>query len=132
MMAAYPQGADMSEELLSTGVIAGRVLLGGAFAFAGARNIFNAPFLANMMAERGVPGATAALYLGIALQLAAGILFALGILVPYAAAALIVFLVVATWIFHNFWDHQGSDRAARVNGVISNVALIGSFLMALG
>jgi putative oxidoreductase len=121
----------MSEELLSTVVIAGRLLLGGAFAFAGARNIFNAPFLANMMAERGVPGATAALYLGIALQLAAGILFAVGVWVLLAAAALIVFLVVATVIFHNFWDFEGPERAARVNGVISNVALMGSFLIAL-
>ena len=68
----------------------GRVLLGGAFAFAGVRNILNAPLLANMMAERGVPAAKAALYLGIALQFAAGILFALGIWVPLAAAAVLI------------------------------------------
>jgi putative oxidoreductase len=39
-----------------------------------------------------------------------------------------LFLIVATPMFHNFWDHQGLDRASRINGLVGNVALGGGFL----
>ncbi|RUU58386.1 DoxX family protein, partial [Mesorhizobium sp. M2C.T.Ca.TU.002.02.1.1] len=68
------------------------------------------------------------LWLGIVLQVAAGALVIAGIWTTAAAAALILFLIVATPMFHNFWDHQGPDRASRINGVVSNVALAGGFL----
>lgn len=111
-------------------IVLGRILLGGAFVFAGIRNLTNVPFLSSLMAGRGVPFARSTLYLGVALQIAAGLLFAAGVAVSYAAAALILFLLVATPIFHNFWDHQGPERAAKINGVVGNVALIGGFLVA--
>ena len=28
-----------------------------------------------------------------------------------------LFLIVATPMFHNFWDYQGPERAARINGL---------------
>ncbi|WP_295806076.1 DoxX family protein [uncultured Nitratireductor sp.] len=107
----------------------GSLLLGGAFVFAGLRNLGNIPFLTGVLAGRGVPLARAALFAGIALQCVAGTLLIAGIYPAYAAAGLIVFLVIATLIFHNFWDHDGPDRVARINGVVSNVALAGGFLL---
>ncbi|MEQ1950321.1 DoxX family protein [Mesorhizobium sp. CN2-181] len=115
----------------STGlVLIGRILLGGAFAFAGVRNIMNAPLLAGMMAARGVPVAMPVLYAGIVLQIVAGLLLAAGLWVPYAAAALVLFLIAATPMFHNFWDFQGPERAAKFNGWISNAAIAGGLLIA--
>lgn len=108
----------------------GRILLGGAFVFAGIRNIMNASLVSGMIAARGVPMARPALYTGIALQIVAGLLFAAGLWVPCAAAALIVFLIAATPMFHNFWDVQGPERAAKINGWVSNVALAGGLLIA--
>lgn len=111
--------------------VVGRLLLGGAFVFAGARNIANAPLLKGIMAARGVPQAGLALWAGIALQIAAGLMLIAGLCTAWAAAALIVFLAVATVMFHNFWDYQGAERASRINGVIGNVALTGSFLLVI-
>jgi putative oxidoreductase len=34
-------------------------------------------------------------------------------------------------MFHNFWDHQGAERAARINGVVANIALTGGFILAM-
>ncbi|MEO5757407.1 MAG: DoxX family membrane protein, partial [Mesorhizobium sp.] len=51
----------------------GRLLLGGAFVFAGLRNIQNAAFLTGLMAARGVPQARLALWAGIVLQVIAGV-----------------------------------------------------------
>lgn len=116
---------------ISTLAFAGRLLLGGAFVFAGLRNIANATFLASMMTARGVPQARLFLWAGIVLQLVAGLLLIAGPWMAFAAAALIAFLLVATVMFHNFWDYSGPDRASRINGVVSNVALAGSFLLVI-
>ncbi|MBN9551597.1 MAG: DoxX family protein [Alphaproteobacteria bacterium] len=118
----------MFENFQNEILFAARLLLGGAFVFAGLRNIQNRPLVASLMAARGVPQAKLALWLGIVLQVVAGALVIAGISIAPAAAGLILFLVVATPMFHNFWDHQGPDRASRINGVVSNVALGGGFL----
>ena len=81
------------------------------------------------MAARGVRQARAALLAGSVLQVVCGAMLVIGIWTALAAVALIVFLVVATWMFHNFWDRQGPERAAGINGVVSNVALLGGFLL---
>ncbi|RWB60607.1 DoxX family protein [Mesorhizobium sp.] len=118
----------MFENFQNEILFAARLLLGGAFVFAGLRNIQNRILVASLMAARGVPQAGPALWLGIVLQVVAGALLAAGLWTAPAAASLILFLIVATPMFHNFWDHQGPDRAARINGVVGNVALAGGFL----
>ncbi|RUW94475.1 DoxX family protein, partial [Mesorhizobium sp. M8A.F.Ca.ET.023.01.1.1] len=111
----------MLADLPSTLLFLGRLLAGGAFVFAGLRNIQNAAFLTGLMAARGVPQARLALWAGIVLQVIAGALVISGLWTVIACAALVLFLVVATPMFHNFWDHQGPDRASRINGFIGNV-----------
>ena len=118
----------MPADLPSTLLFLGRLLLGGAFVFAGLRNIQNEAFLTQLMAARGVPQARLALWVGIVLQIVAGALVIVGLWTTMAAAVLVVFLIAATPMFHNFWDHQGPDRASRVNGFVGNVALSGGFL----
>ncbi|TIO09143.1 DoxX family protein [Mesorhizobium sp.] len=116
--------SNLENEIL----FAARLLLGGAFVFAGLRNIQNQAFLTQLMATRGVPQARLALWAGIIVQIVAGGLVIAGIWTAFAAACLILFLLVATPMFDNFWDHQGPERAARINGFIANVALTGGFL----
>ncbi|TPK47820.1 DoxX family protein [Mesorhizobium sp. B2-5-4] len=118
----------MPVDLPSTLLFLGRLLLGGAFVFAGLRNIQNAAFLTGLMAARGVPKTRLALWAGIVLQIIAGVLVIASLWTAIACTVLVMFLVVATSMFHNFWDHQGPDRAARINGVVGNVALSGGFL----
>lgn len=113
-------------------LFASRLLLGGAFVVAGLRNIQNRVVLTSLMKARGVPQAAAVLRLGIVLQLAAGAVLITGFWTAIAAAALLLFLISATPMFHNFWDHEGADRATRVNGFIGNVALAGGLLAAIG
>ena len=118
----------MSAEFASSLFFVGRLLLGGAFVFAGLRNLTNIPALTGLLAGRGVPQARPALYLGIAWQVVCGILLVGGLWIAWAAVGLIAFLLVATPVFHNFWAYQGIDRGNRINGWASNVALAGAFL----
>ncbi len=75
-----------------------------------------------------MPQARLALWAGIVLQVIAGVLVMAGLWTALACAVLVLFLIVATPMFHNFWDHQGPDRAVRINGFVGNVALSGGFL----
>jgi putative oxidoreductase len=102
--------------------------MGGAFVVAGVRNIRSRAFVAGLMAARGVPLATVVLWIGIVVQLVAGLALMAGFQTVWAASLLAVFLIAATPMFHNFWDHQGPERVARINGTIGNVALFGGFL----
>lgn len=112
-------------------VIAGHLLIGGVFVVAGLRNVANRVPLTGLLAARGAPFPGLLLAAGIALQIVAGALVMAGIWTDAAALGLLAFLAVATVIFHNFWDHQGLERANRINGLASNVALAGAFLLIL-
>jgi putative oxidoreductase len=112
--------------------IAGRLLLGGAFAFAGLRNIINRTLLTNLIGARGVPLPAVTLWLGITLQTIAGAMIVCGIQPSLAALMLLAFLVAATPMFNNFWDHQGLDRANRINGFVANIAIAGGLLGLIG
>ncbi|SFO30437.1 putative oxidoreductase [Mesorhizobium sp. NFR06] len=118
----------MFESFQNEILLAARLLLGGAFVFAGLRNIQNRNLVASLMTARGVPQARLVLSLGIVLQVVAGSLVIAGIWTALAAACLILFLIAATPMFHNFWNHQGPDRASRINGFVGNVALAGGFM----
>ena len=121
----------MPTDFASTLIFIARLLIGGAFIFAGVRNATNVAALTGLMAGRGVPQARAVLVAGIVLQIVAGALLITGPWIALAAAGLIVFVVTATPIFHNFWDHQGLDRGNRINGIVSNVAWVGGLLLVI-
>jgi putative oxidoreductase len=121
----------MPTDTSSTLIFIARLLIGGAFIFAGVRNFTNAAALTSLMAGRGVPQARAVLFAGIVLQVVAGALLITGPWIAIAAAGLIVFVVTATPIFHNVWDHQGLDRGNRINGIVSNVAWVGGLLLVI-
>lgn len=112
-------------------VFMGHLLIGGVFVFAGLRNVANRGPLTGLLAARGAPVPGLLLGAGIALQVVAGVLVMAGVWTDAAALGLLAFLAVATLLFHNFWDHQGLDRANRINGLASNVALAGAFLLIL-
>lgn len=69
----------MFEDALPALAVAGRLLLGGAFIFAGIRNIANRPLLTSIMTARGVPQAGLLLWAGIILQIVGGALLVSGL-----------------------------------------------------
>ena len=120
----------MPTDLPSTALLLGRLLLGGGMFVAGFRNAMAFPVLRGLLAGK-VPMPDVALIISIAALLAGGGLLAIGVLVPLASAALIVFVVVATALFHDFWTlPKGPERVQKVNSFLSNVMLIGGLLIA--
>jgi putative oxidoreductase len=73
--------------------------------------------------------------IGVGLQLVGGALVLVAPFVPFAGVfgglALIVFLVLATLLFHPTWEYQGEERKPHVNALIMNTCLAGAFLLVL-
>jgi putative oxidoreductase len=121
----------MFEDALPALALCGRLLLGGALLFAGIGYITNRSLLTDIMTARGVPQAGLVPWAGIVVQIVCGALLVSGLWTALAAAGLIGFVIIATVLFDNFWDHQGAKRVARINGFVANVALTSGFILAI-
>lgn len=119
----------MPTDLHTALIFIARLLLGGAFLVAGLRNIAAINGLAGFIGSRGLPLPRLAAMAGVALEIIGGALVAVGPFAFYGGIGLVVFCILATLIFHNFWDYQGADRVTHLNAFLSNTALTGGMLL---
>ena len=119
----------MPTDLQTTLIFVARLLMGGAFLVSGLRNIAAIDGLAGFIGGRGLPLPRLMAMAGVALEIVGGALVAIGPFALYGGLALVAFCVLATLIFHNFWDYQGAERVNHLNAFISNTALAGGFLL---
>lgn len=121
--------------MVSTLFFLAHLLLGGAFVVFGIRNIKAIPGLASFLAGRKVAQPETAAKFGVGLQIVGGALTVLAPLVPFAGVlgglALIVFLVLATLLFHPFWAFSGEEQKPHVQAFIMNSGLTGAFLLVI-
>lgn len=109
----------------------GRVLLGAPYVRGGIGHFFESAPVEAEMRERGVPWPRLTLIAGSLFEVAAGLLFMSGWYTAFAGCCLIVFTVLATLLFLNFWQMRGRARAAAKHGCMLNLALIGGLLITL-
>ena len=119
----------MPTDLSSTLYAIARLLLGGAFVVFAIRNLLvNVPRLTGII-ETKAPMARNVVLVGIALQFVGGALSAVGPWQALGGALMIVFLVLATLLFHPMWKYVGPDRAPHTVATLMNTSLCGAFLL---
>jgi putative oxidoreductase len=114
-------------------ILIGRVILGLFFVIAGVRNL--AAFADRVATAKTVYGwqmPAPVVALGFLMQLVGGLAVLFGVLAVWGALLLILFLVVATALFHNFLMFSGKDRDPHLYLTLVNVTLIGFCLMVIG
>lgn len=113
-------------------MLIGRLVFGGFFLIAGIRNFahFNAR-RKTAITNYGWLLPAPIMALGFATQLLGGLLLMLGIWVVPAALALIVFLVLATALYHNLFLFQGVERDPHLYFTLVNITLAGGLLMVI-
>ncbi len=111
--------------------VVGQVLIALAFLVTGALNsTMKFKMHRDRMAAAGVPMATAALCIGFAMQFVGGFLVLIDWHYRYGAAILIVFTVLATAIFHRWWQVEDPlRRHLHLSFVYNNMALVGGLLL---
>jgi putative oxidoreductase len=119
----------MPTDFMTAAFVAGRLLLGAHFFISGIRNLGILDLWTTRMEGRGVPQARTALLAGFTVQILGGASVALGLWPALGGMALIAFTIVATVLWHNFWDRTGEERRVHINFNLTNMALIGALLM---
>ncbi|MCC6069995.1 DoxX family protein [Massilia sp. GCM10020059] len=110
----------------------GRALVGVLFAVSGINKILGFSYVAGWMASSGLPMASLLLALTIVLEVGGGLLLISGIQAGLAAAALALFLVPVTAIFHAFWSADAAGFQGQLTHFLKNVAVFGGLLMVWG
>lgn len=110
----------------------GRVLIALIFLRSAVAKIVGFTGTAGMMAGMGMPYPEYLLIGAIAIELVGGTALVFGYKVRAAAAALIVFLVPATLLFHNYWAADAAQVLNQTNHFFKNVALLGALVFLLG
>ncbi|MBS7458122.1 DoxX family protein [Coralloluteibacterium stylophorae] len=109
----------------------GRALLGLLFLVSGLGKIAGFDAVAGWMAAAGLPVAPALLVATIALETVAGAMLVLGVRPRWAAAALAVFLVPTTLLFHAFWNAGAESYQTELTSFLKNAAILGGMLLVL-
>jgi putative oxidoreductase len=107
----------------------GRALAGLLFLVSGINKILGFSYVAGWMGSSGLPAAGVLLALTILLEVGAGLALITGFQARFAAAALALFLVPVTLIFHGFWHADAAELQNQLNHFLKNVAILGGMLI---
>jgi putative oxidoreductase len=109
----------------------GRLLLALIFIISGFNKVMGWPGVVGAVEAKGLPipllfGAGAVLA-----ELGGGLLVALGFKARFGALVLIIFTIVTTLVFHNFWAFEGPDRQVQMINFMKNLSMTGGLLLVL-
>lgn len=108
----------------------GRLILGGFFIMSGIGHFQRADMMAGYTASKGVPAAKLAVLVTGVQLLAGGLLLLVGWQVWLGALILVLFLVPAALIMHNFWTvPEPQARMTEMVQFMKNLAIAGALLM---
>jgi putative oxidoreductase len=112
--------------------VVGRVLLSGIFLLAAVGNkIPNFHDVAKVMENAGVPSPQFMLAGAIAFLIVGSASLTLGLWARLGASLLLVFLVLATYYFHAFWNLEGQEAQMQQIQFMKNLALMGAMLFVI-
>lgn len=84
--------------------------------------------VANLMASEGVPLPQISLLGAIVFLVAGSLSVIAGFKTRSGAAMLLVFLVLATYFFHDFWNFRGQEQQLQMIQFMKNISLMGTML----
>ena len=110
----------------------GRLLLSAIFLLSAAAMLMDWSHTTDYMAAKGMVATPFFLACAIGLEIFGGLSVLLGLFTRFGAAALILFLIVATPIFHDFWAQEGMARVDQMQHFMKNTAIVGGALILAG
>ena len=108
--------------------LVGRILLAAIFLVAGYGKLMAFAGTSGYFAKLGFPAADAMTVLAILVELGGALLLIVGWRTRWAAWALILFVAIATFAAHRFWEFDAAQYRNQMNHFLKNLALIGGLL----
>lgn len=110
--------------------VVGRILLCAIFALSALGNkIPNFQAVSQVMAKEGIPAPRFLLVGAIVFLLVGSASVLAGFKSRFGAALLLVFLILATYFFHDFWTMEGKEQQEQTIQFMKNLALMGAMLL---
>jgi len=119
----------MQDTINKFGPLAGRVLLSLIFLISGSGMIANFSGTAGWMASKGLPMTEVLLAVSIAIKIGASIMLITGYMARLGAAALFLWMIPVTFIFHNFWAVPAAEQQLQMLMFFKNLGLMGGMLL---
>ena len=128
--ASHPALAGIDGLAASTSdtvLLIGRILLGLIFVRSGYGKIFDIGAYAATFPPRGLPPFLA--YIAVPAEFFGGVALMLGLATRYVAVVMTIFLLVATFSSHRYWDFSdAATRRVQETNFFKNIAILGGFL----
>ena len=127
-------GADsLATSMSDIVLLIGRIFIGWIFVRSGYGKLFDIPAYAATFPARGLP--TFLAYIAVPSEFFGGLALMFGFATRYAALVMTVFMLVATFSSHRYWDFtDAAARRAQDSNFYKNMAILGGifFLFVCG
>ena len=107
-------------------LLVGRILLGIIFVRSGFPKLFDIAGVAASFPPRGIPAFMA--YISVPAEFFGGLALIFGFATRYFVIVMIIFMLVATFSSHRYWDAPPAQQVAQASNFFKNLAMIGGLL----
>lgn len=114
------------------GPLIGRILIALIFLKSGFEKITGFSAVAGFMGKMGMPAPEFLLVGSIVFEIAGGLMVLLGWHARWGALLLVIFMIPATLIFHNFWAVEAAQYTNQMNHFMKNVSILGALVFIMG
>jgi putative oxidoreductase len=105
-------------------LLLGRVLLGWIFVQSGWRKLMDIPGFVATMPRRGLPEVMG--YIAPPVEFIGGLFLLLGVATRYTALVMLLFIIIASFSSHRYWDFADATQRAQQHGQFwKNVSMMG-------
>jgi putative oxidoreductase len=126
---AYARGTATSYAARDGAALLGRVFLAALFIWSGFGKVSGFDGVVGGIAAKGLPVPNVLAALAVAMELGGGILLLVGLRARWIALLFVLFLLVITPIYHDFWNATGNAVMGQKVNFMKNVAILGGMLM---
>jgi len=106
-----------------------RVLLASIFIWSGFGKLTDFTGVVGGIAAKGLPMPTVLAALAVAMELGGGILLLIGLRARWIGLLFVIFLLVITPIYHDFWNAAADAVMSQKINFMKNIAIAGGMLM---
>ena len=110
----------------------GRILLAAMFVISGYGKLTGFDGTVGYIASKGMPMPQVLAIIAIVIELGGGLALVIGWKTRWVALAFVVFLLVLTPIFHNYWAATPEQMMGQKINFMKNLSVLGGMLLLLG
>ena len=108
--------------------LVGRIFISLIFLWGGISSVLHYDEAVQLLQAHSVPSAGIVAIIACVIEFVGGLSMLLGFKIRWGAALLFIFLIPATFIFHNFWMFEGQEGHLQKLLFMKNIAIMGGLL----